>query len=53
LPLGDGTVPLSELYDQLRRLGYQGWLSLEWESKWHPDARPLAEALSRRPSVVS
>jgi sugar phosphate isomerase/epimerase len=53
LPLGDGTVPLSELYGQLRRLGYQGWLSLEWESKWHPDARPLAEALSRRPSVIS
>jgi sugar phosphate isomerase/epimerase len=53
LPLGDGTVPLAELYDQLHALDYRGWLSLEWESKWHPEARPLAEALQRKPVVLS
>lgn len=49
LPLGEGTVPLQELYRALRELDYRGWLSLEWESKWHPEAVPLAEALAVRP----
>ena len=25
--------------------GYEGWLSLEWERKWHPELPPLDEAL--------
>ncbi|WP_194895337.1 sugar phosphate isomerase/epimerase family protein [Catenulispora pinisilvae] len=49
LPLGEGTIPLGEFYAALRELGYQGWMSLEWESKWHPDAVPLAEALKVKP----
>jgi sugar phosphate isomerase/epimerase len=49
LPLGRGTVPLAELYDTLRDLDYTGYLSLEWESKWHPEAVPLAEALRVKP----
>jgi sugar phosphate isomerase/epimerase len=49
LPLGTGTVPLQELYRALRELDYRGWLSLEWESKWHPEAVPLAEALAVKP----
>jgi sugar phosphate isomerase/epimerase len=51
LPLGSGTVPLAELYDALRGLGYTGYLSLEWESKWHPEAVPLAEALKVKPAT--
>lgn len=50
LPLGAGTVPLSEFYEALRELGYQGWMALEWESKWHPEAIPLAEALRVKPA---
>jgi sugar phosphate isomerase/epimerase len=50
LPLGTGTIPLAEFYGALRDLGYQGWMSLEWESKWHPDAVPLAEALKVKPA---
>jgi sugar phosphate isomerase/epimerase len=45
LPLGAGTVPLTDVLSLLRRLDYDGWLSLEWESKWHPGAAPLREAL--------
>ncbi|NUT07052.1 MAG: sugar phosphate isomerase/epimerase [Hamadaea sp.] len=45
LPLGAGTVPLRDALDLLRREAYDGWLSLEWESKWHPEAGPLREAL--------
>jgi len=52
LPLGAGTIPLAEFYAALRELGYQGWMSLEWESKWHPEAVPLAEALKVKPAVT-
>lgn len=52
LPLGQGTIPLAEFYAALRELGYQGWMSLEWESKWHPEAVPLAEALRVKPAFT-
>lgn len=52
LPLGEGTVPLAEFYTALWELGYQGWMALEWESKWHPEAAPLAEALKVKPSFT-
>jgi sugar phosphate isomerase/epimerase len=35
--LGEGDVPLSEILDALHALGYDGYLSLEWEKKWHPE----------------
>jgi sugar phosphate isomerase/epimerase len=46
LPLGAGTLPLADVLALLRRQNYDGWLSLEWESKWHPAAGPLPEALA-------
>lgn len=52
LPLGAGTIPLGEFYTALWELGYQGWMSLEWESKWHPEAAPLAEALKVKPDFA-
>ncbi|NUT38155.1 MAG: sugar phosphate isomerase/epimerase [Hamadaea sp.] len=45
LPLGRGSIPLGDALALLRREAYTGWLSLEWESKWHPEAAPLREAL--------
>ena len=45
LPLGAGSVPLADVLALLRRQNYDGWLSLEWESKWHPAAGPLPAAL--------
>ena len=46
LPLGAGTIPLGDVLALLRRQDYAGWLSLEWESKWHPAAGPLPQALA-------
>ncbi|WP_412538795.1 sugar phosphate isomerase/epimerase family protein [Longispora sp. K20-0274] len=46
LPLGTGVVPLAAALDLLAGTGYAGWYSLEWESKWHPGAGPLAGALT-------
>ncbi|MFE2979384.1 sugar phosphate isomerase/epimerase family protein [Streptomyces sp. NPDC059258] len=42
---GRGVLPLGGVLAQLRRLGYAGWISLEWERAWYPEAAPLAEAL--------
>lgn len=35
--VGEGDVPIKEAVDVLRDNGYNGWLSLEWEKKWHPE----------------
>ena len=35
--LNEGTVPLREAFSALRRSGYDGPLSLEWEKLWHPE----------------
>jgi sugar phosphate isomerase/epimerase len=35
--LGEGEVPVREMLDQLDRGGYQGWISVEWEKRWHPE----------------
>ena len=34
---GFGTLPLEEFYALLKRGGYDGWYTLEWEKKWHPE----------------
>lgn len=34
--LGRGEFPLAEALALLKRVGYRGWLSFEWEKKWHP-----------------
>lgn len=35
--VGEGDLPLRQIIDVLRRGGYDGWLTLEWEKKWHPE----------------
>ena len=34
--LGEGRVPVQESLSALRRSGYTGWVSVEWEKLWHP-----------------
>lgn len=36
-PLNEGDVPLREICSLLKHSGYDGYLSLEWEKKWHPE----------------
>lgn len=33
---GDGDLPLLGFLQELKDIGYEGMLSLEWEKKWHP-----------------
>ncbi len=35
--LGEGSVPIHTFLKLLKDSGYDGWLSLEWEKKWHPE----------------
>ena len=39
--MGEGEVPTKDLLAQLHKLGYRGYVSLEWEKAWHPE---LADA---------
>ncbi|MCZ8516078.1 sugar phosphate isomerase/epimerase [Paenibacillus filicis] len=34
--VGQGDVPIGECIAKLRENGYTGWLSFEWEKRWHP-----------------
>lgn len=44
---GEGEFPLGEALTLLERVGYQGWLSFEWEKKWHPEIEPPEVAFPR------
>jgi sugar phosphate isomerase/epimerase len=44
---GDGTMPLQEVVELLRKHRFSGAVSLEWERLWHPYLPPLQEALTR------
>ncbi|MBE1445297.1 MULTISPECIES: sugar phosphate isomerase/epimerase family protein [unclassified Paenibacillus] len=35
--IGDGEVPIKNNIELLKKYGYTGYLSLEWEKKWHPE----------------
>ncbi len=37
VPLGEGEVPVREMIGLLTAGGYQRWLSVEWEKRWHPE----------------
>ena len=39
--LGDGVFPLRELLVKLNAAGYDGYVSLEWESPWCPEIRDI------------
>jgi sugar phosphate isomerase/epimerase len=47
--LNEGNVPLREICATLKHAGYDGYLSLEWEKKWHPE---IAEPEIALPQAV-
>jgi fatty-acyl-CoA synthase len=47
VPLGEGEVPLRESIAALRAAGYDGWLTVEWEKRWHPELPAPEIALPR------
>jgi sugar phosphate isomerase/epimerase len=34
---GKGVVPICKIVKDLKTVGYQGYISIEWEKMWHPD----------------
>jgi sugar phosphate isomerase/epimerase len=42
---GDGNFPLPEIRAALRQLGYDRFVSFEWEKKWHPEIADANVAL--------
>jgi sugar phosphate isomerase/epimerase len=45
VPLSKGEVPVREMLRLLTAGGYQGWLSVEWEKRWHPEIEEPEVAL--------
>jgi sugar phosphate isomerase/epimerase len=43
--LGEGEVPVREMLGLLTAGGYQGWISVEWEKRWHPEIEEPEVAL--------
>ncbi|MBC2600244.1 sugar phosphate isomerase/epimerase family protein [Puniceicoccus vermicola] len=42
---GLGEFPFSDLFAELKRSGFSGPVSLEWEKHWHPDLPPLNDSI--------
>jgi sugar phosphate isomerase/epimerase len=45
VPLGEGEVPVREMLGLLIRGDYEGWVSVEWEKRWHPEIDEPEKAL--------
>lgn len=41
--LGDGDLPVRQVIESLRQTGYDRWICLETEKRWHPQAAPEPE----------
>jgi sugar phosphate isomerase/epimerase len=41
--VGEGILPWPDILSELKRTGYDGWLSIEYERRWYPDLLPPAE----------
>jgi sugar phosphate isomerase/epimerase len=50
--LGQGEVPIRSCLDALRMAGYSGWLSVEWEKRWHPELAEPEVALPQFAEVL-
>lgn len=50
--LGEGEVPVPAILRELRRGGYDGWLAVEWEKKWHPHLADPDIALRQHAAVL-
>jgi len=51
--LGQGEVPVREMLELLRGGGYEGWISVEWEKRWHPEIDEPEVALPQHLSVLT
>ncbi|MCR5782487.1 MAG: sugar phosphate isomerase/epimerase [Clostridia bacterium] len=42
-PTGEGELPIAQIVRMLENDGYDGYYSLEWEKRWHPELRDAEE----------
>jgi sugar phosphate isomerase/epimerase len=52
VPMGEGEVPVAEVLGRLPAAGYNGWVSLEFEKKWHPELPPPETALKPQADLL-
>lgn len=50
--LGHGEVPVREMLALLASGGYQNWVSVEWEKRWHPEIEEPQVALPQHLAVL-
>ena len=51
--LGEGEVPVREMLGLLAAGGYRGWISVEWEKRWHPEIAEPQVALPQHLRVLA
>lgn len=51
--LGEGEVPVIQMLGLLAAGGYRGWISVEWEKRWHPEIAEPQIALPQHLSVLA
>ena len=49
---GKGEIPFADICNTLEKDGYDGYYSLEWERKWHPDLEEITVALDALLSIL-
>lgn len=50
--IGEGDIPISSILSRLKKDGYTGAVSLEWEEKWHPELGRIEPALDSFTAMV-
>lgn len=50
---GDGDIPITDIVGCVVADGYDGYFSLEWEKKWHPELADLSVALERFVEIMN
>ena len=51
--LGEGEVPVRAMLGLLAAGGYRGWISVEWEKRWHPEIAEPQIALPQHLRVLA
>jgi hypothetical protein len=50
--LGKGEVPCRQVVELLHRESYQGYITAEWEKKWHPTIEEPEVALPQHAETL-
>ena len=51
--LGEGEVPVRQMLGLLAAGGYRGWISVEWEKRWHPEIEEPEAALPQHLALLA